>query len=391
MNTRTFFRSVLVSLIALGVAADARAATEDHRKDARSVEHPPPIHYGSVKVEGLDIFYREVGPKTAPTVLLLHGFPTSSHMFRHLIPALAERYHVVAPDYPGFGYSAFPDRAKFTYSFERIAGVMDRFTQAIGLKRYTLYIQDYGAPVGLRLALLHPERVSGIIVQNGNAYAEGLSQEWEPLKAYWREPTRENREKLRGWLTLEGTGLQYAAGLPGELIGRLSPDTWTLDWSRLARPGNIEVQLDLFGDYQHNFALYPRFHEFFRTRQPPTLIVWGKYDPFFTVAGARAYTRDLPKAQIHLLDAGHFALETHGPQIAGLIRHFLETKVSGKAEVAVKDNDSWPQLGIRRHEERLAYLARYRERVLGLATAPTITNPNSADYEGFVMKSVAQR
>jgi pimeloyl-ACP methyl ester carboxylesterase len=249
-------------------------------------------------------------------------------MFRHLIPALADRYHVVAPDYPGFGFSSFPDSAEFRYSFENLASVVDEFTQALGLRSYTIYIQDYGAPVGLRLALLHPERVSGLIVQNGNAYAEGLSEEWEPIKAYWREPTRENRERLRGWLNPEGVRSQYTAGLPNEQLKFLSPETWALDWSLLSRPGNIDVQLDLFGDYQTNVALYPRFQEFFRARQPPTLIVWGLRDPFFTVAGAKAYKRDIPEAELHLLDAGHFALETRGPQIASLIRDFMARRVA---------------------------------------------------------------
>lgn len=297
-----------VILAAVSLQAELKAAETLHR---------------TVTIEGVDIAYREAGPKDAPVLLLLHGFPTSSHMFRNLIPALADRYHVVAPDYPGFGFSSFPESGKFVYTFENLARVMDKFTQAVGLKRYTLYIQDYGAPIGLRLALLHPERVSGLIVQNGNAYEEGLSDAWAPIQAYWHEPTTENREKLRGWLSPAGMRQQYAAGLPEELLGRLSPETWTLDWALLSRPGNIDVQLDLFGDYQSNVALYPRFHEFFRKYRPPTLIVWGRYDPFFTVVGAEAYRRDLPKAELHLLDAGHFALETHGDKIAALIRDFL--------------------------------------------------------------------
>jgi pimeloyl-ACP methyl ester carboxylesterase len=295
--------------------------------------HSAHVRHRRVTIDGLDIFYREAGSPAAPALLLLHGFPSSSHMFRALIPALAERYHVVAPDYPGFGYSAYPAPSEFSYSFAQFAVVLDQFTQATGLDQYTLYIQDYGAPVGLRLALRHPEHVRGLIVQNGNAYIEGLSDKWAPLRAYWREPSRENREQLRGWLSLEGTRLQYAGGLPAHLLERLSPDTWTLDWGNLSRPGNIEMQLDLFGDYQHNVALYPRFHEFFRTHRPPTLIIWGRYDPFFTIAGAMAYTRDLPDAEIHLLDAGHFALETHGPEIATLIHDFLARRVEGRARL----------------------------------------------------------
>lgn len=250
-------------------------------------------------------------------------------MFRHLIPALADHYHVVAPDYPGFGNSDFPDPVQFRYSFESYARIIDKFTQAIGLSRYALYIQDYGSPIGLRLALIAPDRVTALIVQNGNAYEEGLSKEWDPIKAYWCEPTSANRAKLRGWLNPEGIRLQYIAGVPESQIPFLTPDTWMLDWSLLSRPGNIDVQLDLFRDYQTNVGLYPEFHAFFRECRPPTLTVWGKHDPFFTMAGAEAYTRDLPDAELHLLDAGHFALETHVAQIANLIREFLNTKVLG--------------------------------------------------------------
>lgn len=285
------------------------------------------IRSQTANVSGLDIFYREAGPKDAPTILLLHGFPASSRMFRNLILALADQFHLAAPDYPGFGYSSFPDPEQFPYSFETYATRMDRFTQAVGLNRYALYIQDYGSPVGLRLALLHPERVSALIVQNGNAYEEGLSPEWDPIKAYWRKPTPANREKLRAWFNPEGTRLQYIAGVPEEQIPLFSPDSWTLDWTLLSQPGNIDLQLDLFGDYRTNVALYPQFHAFFRERRPPTLIVWGKHDPFFTVAGAEAYKRDLPDAELHLLDAGHFALETHGDEIAQRIRQFLQNTV----------------------------------------------------------------
>jgi pimeloyl-ACP methyl ester carboxylesterase len=285
------------------------------------------VDHSSVEIDGLKIFFREAGPKDAPAVLLLHGFPSSSHMFRNLIPALARRYRVIAPDYPGFGYSAFPPRETFGYSFEAFARIIERFTQAVGLARYALYIQDYGAPVGLRMALRRPERVTALIVQNGNAYEEGLSPGWTPIKAYWANPSAENRDALRAWLTLEGVRQQYVAGLPDALVPRVSPDTWTLDWALLSRPGNIELQLDLFGDYSSNVALYPRFHEYFRTRRPPTLIAWGRHDPFFTIEGAKAFQRDLPDAELHVLDAGHFALETHGPEIAGLMHRFLARHV----------------------------------------------------------------
>jgi pimeloyl-ACP methyl ester carboxylesterase len=279
--------------------------------------------YKNVQVDGVKLFYREAGSPDAPALLLLHGFPTSSHMFRNLIPALADRYHVVAPDYPGFGYSDFPDRRQFPYGFAAYAEIIDKFTQAIGLRRYALYIQDYGAPVGLRLALRAPQRVTGLIVQNGNAYEEGLSEAWDPIKDYWQEPTPAHRDKMRAFLTLDGTRTQYTAGLADAQVALVSPDTWMLDWSLLARPGNIDLQLDLFGDYQTNVALYPNFQAFFREHRPPALIVWGKADPFFTVAGAQAYRRDLPNAELHLLDAGHFALETHGPEIVAYIRRFL--------------------------------------------------------------------
>jgi pimeloyl-ACP methyl ester carboxylesterase len=281
------------------------------------------VRHRRITVNGLEIFYREAGRHEAPAVLLLHGFPASSHMFRHLIPALADRFHVVAPDYPGFGYSSYPARDRFAYSFAAFADLMVGFTDAVGLTRYALYIQDYGAPVGLRLALARPERVAGLIVQNGNAYEEGLSDAWAPIKAYWRDPTPAKREALRAWLDQAGTRLQYVAGIPEEQIERFAPDTWTLDWALLSRPGNVDLQLDLFGDYRANVELYPAFHEYFRTYRPPALIVWGQHDPFFTAAGARAYRRDLPEAELHFLDAGHFALESHAPHIIGLMRDFL--------------------------------------------------------------------
>lgn len=311
--------TLLFALVAQGTTAMDAVAAQSSSQQVIDTK----VQHRFIVVDGVRIFYREAGSKDAPTLLLMHGFPSSSHMFRHLIPALADRYHVVAPDYPGFGNSDFPDPKSFRYSFESYARIMVKFTQAIGLKWYALYIQDYGAPVGLRLALLAPERVTALIVQNGNAYDEGLSKEWDPLRAYWREPTPANSEKLRGWLNPEGIRLQYTAGLPSSQFTLLSPETWMLDWSLLSRPGNIDVQLDLFGDYQTNVALYPKFQAFFREWQPPTLIVWGKYDPFFTVEGAKAYKRDLPNAELHLLDAGHFALETHGPEITALIRESL--------------------------------------------------------------------
>jgi len=281
--------------------------------------------YRTASVDGLKVFYREAGDTNSPTVLLLHGFPTSSHMYRELIPALAERYHIVAPDLPGFGYSDAPARAAFPYTFDHLAEVIDRFTEVTGLDRYAIYVFDYGAPVGFRLALRHPERVTAVISQNGNAYLEGLSEGWNPIQAYWKNASAENRAALRAFLKPEATQWQYTHGVPNP--ERVSPDTWTLDSALLARAGNDEIQLDLFGDYQSNVALYPKFQEYFRTRRPPLLAVWGRNDPFFLPAGAQAFRRDIPDAEIHLLDAGHFALESNCAEIAPLIRDFLARKL----------------------------------------------------------------
>ncbi|MDX2151741.1 MAG: alpha/beta hydrolase [Bryobacteraceae bacterium] len=277
--------------------------------------------YRTITVDGTDIFYREAGPKSAPAILLLHGFPTSSQMFRELIPRLASRYRVIAPDYPGYGKSAMPDREKFSYTFENLARVVDKFTQSIGLSRYALYVMDYGAPVGYRLALAHPERVTALIVQNGNAYEEGLREFWNPIKKYWEEPNQQNRNALRGLLKLDATKWQYTNGVSDVTL--LNPDAWTLDQAGLDRPGNDEIQLDLFFDYRTNVPLYPQFQAYFRKHQPPTLIVWGKNDAIFPAEGATPYLRDLPKAELHLLDTGHFALETHGAEIARLMEAFL--------------------------------------------------------------------
>lgn len=281
------------------------------------------VRHRRVSVGGVEIFYREAGRRDAPAILLLHGFPASSHMFRHLIPALANRYRVVAPDYPGFGHSEFPPPDRFEYSFANYAKLMAVFTDAIGLSRYAMYIQDYGAPVGLRLALQRPRSIAALIVQNGNAYEEGLSPAWDPLKAYWRDPSPDMRKLLESWLGADGVRFQYSAGVPKDQLERLSPDTWSLDWARLSRPGNKEVQIALFGDYRHNVELYPRFQSWMRKTQPPTLVLWGKHDPFFTVAGALAFRRDIPAAQVELLDGSHFLLETHGRQATQIIGTFL--------------------------------------------------------------------
>jgi pimeloyl-ACP methyl ester carboxylesterase len=290
------------------------------------------LAYRTASVDGLKVFYREAGALEAPTVLLLHGFPTSSHMYRELIPALSDRYHVVAPDLPGFGFTDAPDRAGFKYTFDHLTDVIERFTEVLGLSRYALFVFDYGAPVGLRLAVRHPERVTALISQSGNAYVEGLSEGWNPIQAYWKDPSPENRTALRAFLKPEATQWQYTHGVPNP--ERLSPDAWTFDSALLARPGNDEIQLDLFGDYQSNVALYPRFQEYIRTRRPPLLAVWGKNDPFFLPAGAQAFKRDNPEAEIHLLDAGHFALESQGPEIAALVRDFLGRKLAKQARAA---------------------------------------------------------
>lgn len=277
--------------------------------------------YRIVDVDGLKIFYREAGADTSPALLLLHGFPTSSHMFRDLIPSLADDYHVVAPDLPGFGFSDAPERSQFKYTFDHLADVIDRFTTVAGLTRYAVYVFDYGAPVGLRLAARHPERIVAIISQNGNAYAEGLSEGWNPIQRYWKEPTPEHRRALRDFLKPEATKWQYTHGVQDE--SRVAPESYTLDSALLARPGNDEIQLDLFLDYASNVALYPTFQEYFRTHRPPLLAVWGKNDPFFLPPGAEAFKRDIPGAIVRFFDTGHFALETHSAEIAAAIRDFL--------------------------------------------------------------------
>ena len=275
----------------------------------------------TVKVDGLDIFYREAGPKDAPTILLLHGFPTSSQMFRNLIPALSDRFHLVAPDYPGFGNSAMPTVDQFEYTFARLADVIDGFTEKLGLKRYSLYVMDYGAPVGYRLAVKHPERVQALIVQNGNAYEEGLRQFWDPFRAYWKDRTDKNAAPLKGFLALAATRWQWTHGTRDEQA--ISPDTWIVDQYLQDRPGNKDIQLQLFYDYGSNPPLYPEWQAYFRQYQPPTLVVWGKNDQIFPAEGAHPYKRDLKTIEFHLLDTGNFALEEDGDFIAARIRAFL--------------------------------------------------------------------
>ena len=286
-------------------------------------------HYRTAIVDGHKVFYREAGDPEAPSLLLLHGFPTSSHMFRGLIPLLADRYHVVAPDLLGFGFSDAPGRTQFKYTFDNLTKIVDAFTEAIGLKRYAIYVFDYGAPIGFRLALAHPERVTAIISQNGNAYEEGLSQGWNPIQKYWNEPTDANRAALREFLKPEATRLQYVFGVPDGT--QVAPESYTLDSALLARPGNDEIQLDLFLDYASNVALYPKFQEYFRTKRPPLLAVWGKNDPFFLPPGAEAFQRDDVNAELHFYDTGHFALETHAHEIGAAVRKFLDANLSQQA------------------------------------------------------------
>ena len=280
------------------------------------------INYRTADVDGLKIFYREAGSPDAPKLLLLHGFPTSSHMFRELIPLLADSFHIVAPDLPGFGQSDMPSREKFAYTFDHIAEVIDRFTEVIGLKRFAIYVFDYGAPTGFRIAAKHPERITAIISQNGNAYEEGLSDGWNPIRAYWQDASEKNRAALRAFLKPETTVWQYTHGVSD--AARVSPDGHSLDNFYLARPGADEVQLDLFGDYKSNVALYPAFQAYFRKHKPRLLAAWGRNDPFFLPAGAEAFARDIPNAAVRFFDTGHFALETHASEIAAAIRDFLE-------------------------------------------------------------------
>ncbi|MCL4104674.1 UNVERIFIED_CONTAM: hypothetical protein GTU68_004628 [Idotea baltica] len=283
------------------------------------------IRYQTIEIEGQQIFYREAGPKNAPTVLLLHGFPTSSHMFRNLIPALADRYHVVAPDYPGFGESSMPSVDEFEYSFDHFAALIEQFTEKLSLDRYSLYLMDYGAPVGFRLAAKHPERVESFIIQNGNAYDEGLLGFWDPIKVYWKDASTKNRDALRGLLTIDATRWQYTEGVRD--VTAISPDNWNVDQRKLDREGNNEIQLNLFLSYGSNPPLYPEWQAYFRKHQPPTLIVWGKNDPIFPEEGAHPYKRDLKDLEFHILDTGHFALEEDGEVISGLIRDFLNRKL----------------------------------------------------------------
>jgi pimeloyl-ACP methyl ester carboxylesterase len=301
----------------------------------------------------LKLFYREAGAKGAPVVLLLHGFPASSHQYRGLIDRLSDKYHVIAPDLPGFGFSDAPDAKSFAYTFDHLAEVIESFIETIGLTRYALYVFDYGAPVGFRLAVARPERITALISQNGNTYEEGLSEGWNPIRAYWQSSTEENRGNLRAFLQSGTTQFQYMHGESD--ISLIAPESYTLDQHFLDRPGNDEIQLDLFRDYRANVAAYPRFQEYLRTHRPPTLAVWGKNDPFFLPAGAEAFRRDIPEAEIHFIDAGHFPLETHLDEIAEIIRAFLARTLDSAQGAALfeKLNEAVPHRDLTGEIDRL--------------------------------------
>ncbi len=315
----------LVAVITISIAGVFMTGCGAEQASKVAAPKKSPTLYKTIKVDGLDIFYREAGPKNAPTILLLHGFPTSSHMFRNLIPALSDTFHLVAPDYPGFGNSSMPTVDKFDYTFGNIAKVMDTFTQKLGLKKYSLYVQDYGAPIGFRLAVKHPERVQALIVQNGNAYEEGLREFWKPFRAYWKDRTEKNAEPLNNFLNLGVTKWQYTHGVRNP--EKISPDNWVVDQYLQDRPGNKKIQLQLFYDYGSNPPLYPQWQAYLRKHQPPTLIVWGKNDHIFPAEGAYPYKRDLKNIEFHLLDTGHFALEEDGDVIASHMRRFLTTHI----------------------------------------------------------------
>lgn len=319
--------SAVLGAALLGVAlAQAPSSVPLAPAPAAQQRHPADVAYRTITVDGVNIFYREAGPPDAPVILLLHGFPSSSHMFRNLIPQLADRYRVIAPDYPGYGYSDQPPRESFAYTFDHLAHVIDDFTRAIKLDRFALYMHDYGAPIGFRIAAATPERITGLIIQNGNAYEEGLPDSfWGPIKTYWKERSPEARAALAPFLAVDVTRWQYITGVRD--VTSISPDAWLHDQRGLDRPGNVDIQLDLFLDYGSNPPLYPAWQAYFREHQPPTLIVWGKNDPIFPAAGAEPYRRDLKNVDFNLFDTGHFALEEDGRVIAQKIRNFMQSRV----------------------------------------------------------------
>lgn len=330
MNYKTLTMAVqlpvLLSALMAALAMPVYSATVAP-SSPMTAQNEAAVSYHTVVIDGVNVFYREAGPKNAPAILLLHGFPTSSHMFRNLIPQLADRYHVIAPDYPGYGQSDQPAMDKFSYSFDNLASVIDKLTTEIGLSKFAIYVQDYGAPIGYRIASAHPERITAIVVQNGNAYDEGIDNPfWEPIKAFWKNKTEANAAKLRPTLALEATKWQYSEGFrdPAEHV---SPDAWIIDQAYLDRPGNKDIQVEMFYSYGTNPPLYPAWQAYFRQHQPPMLIVWGKNDKIFPAAGATPYLRDLPNAELHLFDSGHFALEEDGAEIGKLMHDFLDRKI----------------------------------------------------------------
>ncbi len=339
MNTQSIKRTTKTGRgtiqIALALALGLLSATLVMAQEPTKTTNANSVKYKTEKIDGLDIFYREAGPKDAPTLLLLHGFPTSSHMFRNLIPKLADKYHVIAPDYPGYGNSSMPAVDEFDYTFDSMTTIVDKLVQKIGVEKYSLYLMDYGAPVGFRLAVKHPERVESLIIQNGNAYDEGLLDFWKPLKAYWKNQTPENAKALKGLLTIDATKWQYTHGVRN--TETISPDNWGHVQPLLDRPGNQEIQLAMFLDYGSNPARYPKWQAYMRQHQPPTLIVWGQNDPIFPAEGAHPYKRDLKHLEFHLLNTGHFALEEDGDVIAKHMQDFLGRNVR-RQNVSVETN-----------------------------------------------------
>ena len=284
------------------------------------------IYNKTITIDGIDVFYRETGDRKNQSLLLLHGFPTSSIMFKNLMTALSDKFHLIAPDYPGFGFSAFPDKGSFDYTFKNISEYINRFTEEIDLKSFTIYLHDFGCPIGLRICVNHPEKIERIIVQSGNSYLEGIEQIWDEIRDYWEHPTEEKKQKVYAYLSEQGTKEQYTAGLPKELHSRVSPEPWILDWERMSRPGNLDMQYELSCDYKSNIELFPVFQNYFRTYLPPALVIWGKYEVYYNVAEAFCYKRDLPDAQVHILNGGHMVLETNFDEVSGLISNFMCSK-----------------------------------------------------------------
>jgi pimeloyl-ACP methyl ester carboxylesterase len=318
---KTILKATAVLITGLYLAVNPVSA-QSNQTSKNQIMETPSIHYRTVKANGLNLFYREAGSNDAPVILLLHGYPTSSHMFRNLIPILSGKYHVIAPDLPGFGYSDAPDHQQFQYTFDNLAKTMQAFIDELGLKRFALYVFDYGAPTGFRLALANPEKITGIISQNGNAYEEGLSKEWNPIQKYWQDPSQENRDALKDFVSKESTWYAYHQGVSDPSL--IAPEACTLDQHFLDRPGNIEIQLDLVKDYRTNVQLYPKFQAYFREYKPKLLAVWGNKDPYFLPAGAEAYKRDNPNATVKFYNTGHFALETHVKEIGNDISNFMD-------------------------------------------------------------------